>query len=105
MKIRFSLLPTGSFLGECIKKQASATPLPFTLEDTTPTLPGVPQNQIENCIRALDEFRITDPKHRNVILASADHIRAVNRCRNDLQTNKRPGIKNPGGLLLVACYS
>jgi plasmid replication initiation protein len=84
-----------------VKSQALATTIPFDLVATAQTLPGVQQTQYDNAARVLDELRITDPKHRQAILASAAHVAEVNRYNHDLKTGKVKASRNPGGLLLV----
>jgi plasmid replication initiation protein len=84
-----------------IKPQALATTIPFDLVATTEPLPGVQQSHLDNAARILDELRITDPKHRQTILASAAHVAEVNRYNHDLKTGKVKATRNPGGLLLV----
>lgn len=84
-----------------VKPQALATPPPFDLDATTSPLPGVPLAQYDNAVRILDDLRIIDPNHRRTILASPDHIRAVNRFNSDRQRDKVKPNKNAGGLLLT----
>jgi plasmid replication initiation protein len=84
-----------------VKTQALATTVPFDLMPTAQTLPGVQQTQYDNAARVLDELRITDPKHRQTILASAAHVVQVNLYSHDLKTGKVKASRNPGGLLLV----
>jgi plasmid replication initiation protein len=84
-----------------VKPQALAETIPFDLVATTPTLPGVQQSHFDNAARILDELRITDPKHRQTILASAAHVAEVNRYNHDLKTGKVKAARNAGGLLLV----
>ena len=84
-----------------VKPQALATTIPFDLVATTEPLPGVQQSHFDNAARILDELRITDPKHRATILASAAHVAEVNRYNHDLKTGKVKASRNPGGLLLV----
>jgi plasmid replication initiation protein len=84
-----------------VKSQALAETIPFDLVPTAQTLPGVQQSQYDNASRVLDELRITDPKHRRTILASAAHVTEVNLYNHDLKTGKFKASRNPGGLLLV----
>jgi plasmid replication initiation protein len=84
-----------------IKTQALAETIPYTLESTTQTHPEVSQFQYDNAVRILDDLRIIDPNHRRTILASPDHIRAVNHFNSDLQRDKVKPSKNAGGLLLT----
>ena len=42
----------------------------------------------DNAARILDELRITDPKHRQTILANAAHVAEVNRYNHDLKMGK-----------------
>ena len=84
-----------------VKSQALAEPIPFDLVATAQEVPGVQQSHLDNAARILDELRITDPKHRRTILASAAHVAEVNRYNHDLKTGKVKAARNPGGLLLV----
>lgn len=84
-----------------VKAQALATTIPFDLMATAQDVPGVQQSHLDNAARILDELRITDPKHRQTILASAAHVAEVNRYNHDLKTGKVKATRNPGGLLLV----
>jgi plasmid replication initiation protein len=84
-----------------VKPQALATTIPFDLVATTEPLPGVQQSHFDNAARILDELRITDPKHRHTVLASAAHVGEVNRYNHDLKTGKVKATRNSGGLLLV----
>ena len=84
-----------------VKSQALAEPIPFDLVATAQDVPGVQQSHLDNAARILDELRITDPKHRRTILASAAHVAEVNRYNHDLKTGKVKAARNPGGLLLV----
>jgi hypothetical protein len=80
-----------------VKPQALAETIPFDLVATT----TVQQSHYDNAARVLDELRITDPKHRQTILASAAHVAEVNRYNHDLKTGKVKAARNAGGLLLV----
>jgi plasmid replication initiation protein len=84
-----------------VKPQALAETIPFDLVATAQDVPGVQQSHLDNAARVLDELRITDPKHRHTILASAAHVAEVNRYNHDLKTGKVKATRNPGGLLLV----
>mgnify|MGYP002780682402 CR=1 FL=1 len=84
-----------------VKSQALAETIPFDLVATAQDVPGVQQSHLDNAARILDELRITDPKHRQTILASAAHVAEVNRYNHDLKTGKVRASRNPGGLLLV----
>jgi plasmid replication initiation protein len=84
-----------------VKPQALAETIPFDLVATAQDLPGVQQSHYDNAARILDELRITDPKHRQTILASAAHVAEVNRYNHDLKTGKVKASRNAGGLLLV----
>jgi plasmid replication initiation protein len=84
-----------------VKSQALAETIPFDLVATAEPLPGVQQHHLDNAARILDELRITDAKHRHIILASAAHVAEVNRYNHDLKTGKVKASRNPGGLLLV----
>ena len=85
-----------------VKSQATTGPIPFDLDPaTTMTLPGVQQTQIDRAAYNLDELRITNSKHRQTILSSAEHVLAVNRFSHDLKTDKIKAKSNPGGLLLT----
>lgn len=84
-----------------VKPQALAETIPFDLVPTAQAVAGVPQSHYDNAARILDELRITDPKHRTTILASAAHIAEVNRYNHDLKTGKIKAARNAGGLLLV----
>jgi plasmid replication initiation protein len=84
-----------------VKSQALTEPIPFDLVATAQAVPGVQQSHYDNAARILDELRITDAKHRQTILASADHVAEVNRYNHDLKTGKVKAARNPGGLLLV----
>jgi plasmid replication initiation protein len=84
-----------------VKPQALAQTIPFDLVATAQDVPGVQQSHFDNAARILDELRITDPKHRATILASAAHVAEVNRYNHDLKTGKVKATRNPGGLLLV----
>jgi len=84
-----------------VKPQALAETIPFNLVATAQDVPGVQQSHLDNAARVLDELRITDPKHRATILASAAHVAEVNRYNHDLKTGKVKASRNPGGLLLV----
>ena len=84
-----------------VKSQALAEPIPFDLVATAQAVPGVQQSHYNNATRILDELRITDAKHRQIILASAAHVADVNRYNHDLKTGKVKASRNPGGLLLV----
>jgi plasmid replication initiation protein len=84
-----------------VKSQALAEPIPFDLVATIQDVPGVQQSHLDNAARILDELRITDPKHRKTILASAAHVAEVNRYNHDLKTGKVKASRNAGGLLLV----
>ena len=84
-----------------VKSQALAEPIPFDLVAMVQDVPGVQQSHLDNAARILDELRITDPKHRRTILASAAHVAEVNRYNHDLKTGKVKATRNPGGLLLV----
>jgi plasmid replication initiation protein len=84
-----------------IKSQALAETIPFDLVTTPQNVPGVQQTHYDNAARVLDELRITDPNHRQTILASAAHVAEVNRYNHDLKTGKLNASRNPGGLLLV----
>jgi len=84
-----------------VKSQALAETIPFDLVAMVQDVPGVQQSHLDNAARILDELRITDPKHRRTILASAAHVAEVNRYNHDLKTGKVKATRNPGGLLLV----
>lgn len=84
-----------------VKSQALAETIPFDLVAMVQDVPGVQQSHLDNAARILDELRITDPKHRRTILASAAHVAEVNRYNHDLKTGKVKASRNPGGLLLV----
>jgi plasmid replication initiation protein len=84
-----------------IKRQALAETIPFDLVTTAQDVPGIQQSHYDNAARILDELRITDVKHRQVILSSAAHVAEVNRYNHDLKTGKVKASRNPGGLLLV----
>jgi plasmid replication initiation protein len=84
-----------------VKPQALAESIPFDLVATAQDVPGVQQSHLDNAARILDELRITNPKHRHTILASAAHVAEVNRYNHDLKTGKVKATRNPGGLLLV----
>ena len=84
-----------------VKPQALAETIPFNLVATAQDVPGVQQSHLDNAARVLDELRITDPKHRATILASAAHVAEVNRYNHDLKTGKVKAARNAGGLLLV----
>jgi plasmid replication initiation protein len=84
-----------------VKSQALAETIPFDLVATPQNVPGVHQNHYDNAARVLDELRITDPNHRQTILASATHVAEVNRYNHDLKTGKLKATRNPAGLLLV----
>jgi len=84
-----------------VKSQALAETIPFDLVATAQDVPGVQQSHFDNAARILDELRITDPKHRATILASAAHVAEVNRYNHDLKTGKVKASRNAGGLLLV----
>lgn len=84
-----------------VKSQALAETIPFDLVATATPVAGVQQSHLDNAARILDELRITDPKHRATILASAAHVGEVNRYNHDLKTGKVKATRNPGGLLLV----
>ena len=84
-----------------VKSQALAETSPFDLVAMVQDVPGVQQSHLDNAARILDELRITDPKHRRTILASAAHVAEVNRYNHDLKTGKVKATRNPGGLLLV----
>jgi len=103
LHIEFELEKRGKNYKNIIVKitpQASAALPPIDLDNHTPTILGIPPQQYENCVIALEDFRIKG-KFRQAILASADHIRYTNRFKNDLKTGKIKATKNPGGLLLV----
>ena len=82
-----------------VKSQALAHTIPFDLEPTTPTLPGVQQHQYERAVKILDEFRM-GAKFRQIILASPDYVMKTNLFRNDMQRDFIKVKSNAAGLLL-----
>ena len=76
-----------------VKQQVPKISPPFLLEapqpDTPLLLPGISQQQYENCAAALDQFyEIKDPRILETILSNPDHIRATFQLKKEIMTGQ-----------------